>query len=160
MFSLKSSHVGALAFVGAISMGWAQEAQIKRVLSQAQLEYKVLNSGNFALVFQTEGGRTQIVFINSQMEDLKGYPIIKLWSVVYQGKTLDKLVLGRLLLYPAQYKIVGSEITEEEGQVFGVYTIKIPFSAFTPNMAKALCEMLANMSDKSEAELRKGANDF
>jgi hypothetical protein len=141
-----------------LSVLYGQNPQIKRVLDQAGLKYSVVN-GNFSLSYNIGNGRKQIVFIDSKTEAFGGQQIVPLWSVVFKGTSISKEQLALLLLFPYQKKIGGSEVAIEDDDIFGIYTIKVPMSGFTPTIASNLCSVIASIGDQMEESLMAGEPD-
>jgi len=156
------SFLRSLLFVSAlISSGalWAQNKKVEELLKKAQLKYSVDKDGDFKLVFDVGDGRSQVLFINSQTEEMGGQEIVEIWSPAYKGTASQQGSLGLGLLLASNNKKIGAwQAVRSEDQVFFLFKAKVPLSALTPNFIKAVCAGVAATADEVENELTQADN--
>lgn len=151
-----------IAAIAALTIGvtYAQDSRIKRVLDQSGLKYTTSSNGNFKMTFSLSEGRSQIVVINGEMHVFSNEPIVEIWTPVYKGKSIENETLAMLLITGFKKKIGGGEVTMEGDDIYGLYVVKIPLSAFTAKYAKDLCWSIAGTGDEVENKLMSGSDDF
>ena len=133
---------------------------IKAQLDELGLEFEVDEDGDYQLVFNLDdGGRSQLVYVRSAVEDYGSYRIREIWSPAYRasGDEFSAAVANRLLEASDSIKLGG---WVKQGP-HAVFVVKIPADASSTQLSDAI-EAAINTADEMEQELEteKGADQF
>jgi hypothetical protein len=60
---------------------------VARHLDKLGYTYEVDEDGDYRMVFDVEGDRTQMVYVRSAVEDFGSHNIREIWSPAYSAKT-------------------------------------------------------------------------
>jgi len=155
------SFLRSLLFVSVLitsGLLWAQNKKIEKLLKKAKLKHQVDKEGDFKLLFDMGEGRSQLLFISSQTEEMGGQEIVEIWSPAYKGTASQQSGLA-LLTESTKKKIGAWEAVQGEQQTFFVFKAKVPLSALKPDFLKAVCWGVASVADEKEKQL-SGTDDF
>jgi hypothetical protein len=106
------------------------DARVRRALEQAELKYTVDDDGDFRLVFEEDGDRTQLVFVNSKTSTYKSMEVREVWSFGYrvdEDEIIPRARLEALLQKNSSYKVGAWGLSSNGRNV--VFTIRIPADA-------------------------------
>lgn len=130
------------------------DAALQAKLDELKLKYQMGENGDFKLIFEVEeGGRSQLVFLQSEMEEYGGLKIREIWSPVMkiQGD-LDQKLANQLLLENQQRKLGAWQLLDLKGENLLSYAVKVPDPKTTDELfALIYCVMLS--ADEMEKKL-------
>lgn len=87
------------------------DPRVGHLLDQLGIRYRVDEDGDYRVVFELNGGRSQQAFIDSQTHQLGSYEIRDVWSIGYiSDGHLDQEVAHYLLIENATKKIGAWEL--------------------------------------------------
>ncbi|HEL5008048.1 TPA: hypothetical protein UOA91_004315, partial [Stenotrophomonas maltophilia] len=88
-----------LAAAGPAAAATEADKAVARHLDKLGYTYEVDEDGDYRMVFDVEGGRTQMVYVRSSVEDFGTHNIREIWSPAYSAKTkqFPVAVANRLL---------------------------------------------------------------
>lgn len=135
---------------------FAQNPKIKSLLDKAQLKYEIDSDKDFKLLFDTGGERSQVVFINSNTEELGGQTIVEIWSPAYRQSDISNEVLARILADGSRRKVGAWEITQAGSNIVAVFKVKVPLSPLSPVFLRSLCGAVASTADEVEEIISSG----
>ena len=150
-----------LALLAAAPAGWAQSGQtdpaLGRQLRGMGYDYEVDADGDYRLVFELEGGRSQLVYVRSPVENYGSLSVREIWSPGFRikGSDFPAAVANRLLLDSNNAKI-GSWVRQGD---MAMYVVKIDANASADNLSDAI-DAAIKTADKLEQELTLGADEF
>ena len=151
----------ALACAAAVAASDARAATpdpgIKKQLEGLDLKYEVDSDGDYKVVFDLGGGRTQLVWIRSSTEKYGSVNVREIWSAGYKhgGKPLSEKIANRLLEH-SHGVILGGWTKQKE---FAMFVVKIPLTA-TPQQLRDAAEAAADCADEIEKELTPTKDDL
>lgn len=89
----------ALAAAGSATAAASADKSVARHLDKLGYTYEVDEDGDYRMVFDVEGDRTQMVYVRSAVEDFGSHNIREIWSPAYNAKTkqFPVAVANRLL---------------------------------------------------------------
>lgn len=146
----------ALAVVPAARAATPDPA-IKAQLETLDLKYEVDSDGDYKVVFDLGGGRSQLVWIRSTTEKYGSINVREIWSAGYKlgGKPLSAAIANRLLEH-SHGVILGGWTKQKE---FAMFVVKIPVNA-TPAQLRDAAEAAGDCADEIEKELTPDKDDF
>ena len=146
----------ALMFVCGLGLFAAEPNQeIKRLLDEEGLKYKITKIGNFSLVFEEKNDRSQMVIIDSECEKFGGKEICEVWSTCYKGD-LSPAIMRWMLRKNASLKLGALECNQEADRARFSIKVTMPVSA---NFLRNVCEIVSRQADEMEKEF-KGNDDL
>jgi len=154
----------ALAFAPAFALAAAPAAQaatpdpaIKAQLDSLDIKYEVDSDGDYKVVFDLGGGRSQLVWIRSSTEKYGSLKVREIWSAGYKhgGKPLSAAIANRLLEH-SHSVILGGWTKQKE---FAMFVVKIPVNA-SPQELRDAAEAAGDCADEIEKELTPDKDDF
>lgn len=103
------------------------DAAMKAALDELDLKYEIGPNGDFKLIFDVGEGRSQLVFIQSEMESYGGSKIREIWSPVMKVKgPLAADLANQLLVDSQDRKVGGWQVMDLGEDRLVVYAIKLP----------------------------------
>lgn len=131
----------------------------QRALDNAKIKYEVDKDGDFRIVYDLEGGRTQQVWLRSATFDYGALKIREVISYGYKapGKTdgLPLPIANRMLENNNQVKL-GAWVRQGGA---GIFVSKISATATSKEVSDAL-ELTARVADKLEQEFTGEKDEF
>lgn len=133
---------------------------MKATLEDLKLNYEIGPRGDFKLIFEVEGGRTQLLFIQSEMESYAGTDIREIWSPIMKVQGPLEAGLANQLLEDSQDRKIGGwqvvNLGGEEGQEerLVVYAIKMP-DPKDPQVLYRMIQAVMLSADEMEEKLTK-----
>lgn len=141
----------ALACAGPASAADA-DAAVGRLLDKLGYNYEVDEDGDYRLVFDVEGDRTQMVYVRSAVEDFGSHNIREIWSPGYTSKTKQfPVAVANRLLEDSQDAKMGGWVKQEATAMF---VVKIDADATTDQLSDAI-DAAIRTADAMELELTK-----
>lgn len=136
------------------------DPQVKRHLEAKGTPYEIDDDNDFAItVDMGENGRTQIVYVISDTNEVDGLAVREIWSTGYQApdrKTIPVQVANRLLEHSHEV-ILGSWVKQDEG--YAVFVVKVPANASSSQLDSAI-DAAASSADKLEREFTGDTDTF
>jgi len=123
---------------------------VGRVLDTLKYPYEVDEDGDYKLVFDVEGDRTQLVFVRSAVEEYGKHRIREIWSPGYNapGKQFSAAVANRLLEDSQDAKL-GGWVKQEQ---LAMFVVKVDANASADALSEEI-EAAMNTADAMELEL-------
>ena len=135
------------------------DARVERLLGQADVQYTVDGDGDFRLVYDLGGGRSQLVWIPSVTSDFGGLEIRQIWSIAHRSKGPLPAELANRLLDRNGAVILGAWLTEPAGDELGViFAVQVAAESDVLTLRSAI-HAVATTADAMERELT-GQDDF
>jgi len=135
------------------------DARVERLLKEVTAEYSVDADGDFRLVYDIGGGRSQIVWIPSGTSDFGALEIRQIWSIAHRSRGPLPADLANRLLDRNGAVILGAWLTEQAGDEVGVI-FAVQVAAETDALAlRSAIHAVATTADAMEKDLT-GGDDF
>ncbi len=133
------------------------DPRVKRQLEQLGIRYDVDRDGDYRVVFELEGDRSQLAFINSRTSALGDFEIREIWSVAHvTEEPLDAAMANFLLLQNARLKIGAWELRHvDEGTFYVCFCTKVAADCEAAALYASLVVVL-KAADELEKELDTG----
>lgn len=147
----------ALAFAAPAARAGTPDPALKAQLESLDLKFELDSDGDYKVVFDLGGGRSQLVWIRSAVETYGSLKVREIWSAGYKlgGKPVPEKIANRLLEH-GHGVIMGGWTKQKE---FAMFVVKIPVSA-TPQQLRDAAEAAADCADEIEKELTPAKDDF
>lgn len=128
------------------------DAATGRLLDTLEYKYEVDEDGDYRLVFELEGDRTQMVFVRSSVETYGSHRVREIWSPGYKSATpqFPAAVANRLLEDSNESKM-GSWVKQED---LAMFVVKIDADANAEQLSDAI-DAASRSADAIELELTK-----
>ncbi len=138
------------------------DTRVKNALEEADLKYSIADNGNFKLVFELDGKRTQLVIIKSGTFEYGGMEIREIISIA--AKSDNKKFFKRDLLFDVlerneTYKLGAWQIDGGEAPYFLEFSIKVSANA-NPDVLKQVLFLASKVADELEEELSGDADEY
>ncbi|MCF7220329.1 YbjN domain-containing protein [Marilutibacter chinensis] len=139
------------------STAHAQDAAIKRQLDALGHDYEIDDDGDYKMTFEVDDGRTQLVFVISNVETYGSHRVREVWAPAYRAEESDfpALVANRLLQETMENKL-GAWAKQDD---MAVYVVKISADAPDDELNDAI-EYAAQVADRMEVVLTDGEDEF
>ncbi|QDU94834.1 hypothetical protein [Lignipirellula cremea] len=155
--------IGAYAFAGFALPAFAQlgdnqpksDERVRKILEEREIKYEVDKDGDFKVVFETTGDRSQLAFIKSTTNEYGNFEIREIWSPAYAGEPFSPEVAFKLL-EDSQSKKLGH--WEKHGK-YGVFVVRIAASADSDSLWNAMKAALQS-ADAMEKEITDDKDEF
>jgi len=135
------------------------DARVERLLKEVAAEYTVDEDGDFRLVYDIGGGRSQLVWIPSGTSNFGALEIRQVWSIAHRSPGPLLAELANRLLDRNGAVILGAWLTEPSGDELGVI-FAVQVAAETDVLAlRSAIHAVATTADAMEKELT-GKDDF
>lgn len=130
----------------------APDKAVGRVLDTLKYPYEVDEDGDYKMVFDVEGDRTQLVFVRSAVEEFGKHRIREIWSPGYSapGKQFSAAVANRLLEDSQDAKL-GAWVKQDQ---LAMFVVKVDANASADALSDAI-DAAMRTADAMEAELTK-----
>ena len=129
------------------------DPQVRRALDQEELNYEVDEDGDFRMIFNVGGGRSQLVWVKSRTVDAAGLEIRRVFSMVYFQEE-DSPVPDRVAQWALQRNPnMGSVRSTGNGVVF--FEVQVDANA-SPSTLSSVINGVAGIADKYEQEQSSG----
>jgi len=164
MKSVKILLLAALLSTLASAAAFAQseaDPRVKDALEAAGLKYTVNSSNNYKVVYRMDSDpdRSHLAFIVSKTSSYRDLEIREIWSVAaILAEYPEEETVHRLLAMNSTAKIGAWAIEESDGEVWIMYTVKVP-SDLSPDELNDAIYFVAEVCDELEAELT-GADEY
>lgn len=153
--TLLSTLLIALAASGSAAAADADKA-VARHLDKLGYTYEVDEDGDYRMVFDVEGDRTQMVYVRSAVEDFGTHNIREIWSPAYSAKTKQfPVAVANRLLEDSQDAKMGGWVKQDTTAMF---VVKIDADATADQLSDAI-DAAIRTADAMELELTK-KDDF
>jgi hypothetical protein len=135
------------------------DARVQRLLAEVAAEYTVDEDGDFRLVYDIGGGRSQLVWIPSSTSDFGALEIRQIWSIAHRSKGPLPADLANRLLDRNGAVILGAWLTEPAGDELGIiFAVQVAAETDMLSLRSAI-HAVATTADAMEKELT-GQDDF
>ena len=141
----------ALAAVGSAAAADADKA-VGHHLDKLGYTYEIDEDGDYRMVFDVEGDRTQLVYVRSAVEDFGTHNIREIWSPAYSAKTKQfPVAVANRLLEDSQDAKMGGWVKQDTTAMF---VVKIDADATADQLSDAI-DAAIRTADAMELELTK-----
>lgn len=149
--------LAALAAAPGLALAADADPAVGRQLDSLDYTYEIDADGDYQMVFDMEDGRTQLVYVRSNIENYGSLSVREIWSPGFRikGNEFPAAVANRLLLDSNNAKI-GSWVRQGD---MAMYVVKIDSNASADNLSDAI-DAAIKTADKLEQELTLGADEF
>ena len=131
------------------------DARIRPQLDQLGINYDIDEDGDYRVLYETKGGRTQIAFVRSKTYQLNDLEIREIWSIAYVAPDGNiPMPIANMLLEDSFIRKLGAWVKYEGSAMF---VAKISAKADNKTLLTAL-EVVLNTADEIEEKL-SGATD-
>lgn len=146
-----------LALAAPAAQAGTPDPAIKAQLESLDLEYELDSDGDYKVVFDLGGGRSQLVWIRSATDSYGSVKVREIWSPGYKhgGTEISARIANRLLEHSHGVKLGGWTKQKE----FAMFVVKVPVSA-TPKQLRDAAEAAADCADEIEKELTPAKDEF
>jgi len=135
------------------------DVRVERLLKDVAAEYTVDEDGDFRLVYDIGGGRSQRVWIPSGTSDFGALEIRQVWSIAHRSQGPLPADLANRLLDRNGAVILGAWLTEPAGDEIGViFAVQVAAETDAVSLRSAI-HAVATTADAMEKELT-GKDDF
>lgn len=138
------------------------DVRVKEALEEADLKYNIVDNGNFHLVFELEGGRTQLVIIKSKTFEYGNMEIREIISIAAKAdnkKFFKRDMLFDILERNEQYVLGAWQIDGGEAPYFLEFSVKLSANS-NPKVLNSALILAAKIADEVENELSGDADEF
>ncbi len=135
--------------------------RVKQLLDKTELKYEIDKDGDFKLLFEFDGGRSQLVFVNSHTETYEGLEIREIWAVGYQppkGDKVDAAISEQLIRANAKLKLGAWQVQKLNDTEVGVFRAMISADSGKDVLIDTM-RLVGATSDQKESELL-GSDDL
>ena len=142
----------AVAAAAAPSFAAEPDKAIGRHLDKLGYPYEIDEDGDYRMVFDVEGDRTQMVYVRSSVEDFGTHNIREIWSPAYNAKTKQfPVAVANRLLEDSQDAKMGGWVKQDTTAMF---VVKIDADATADQLSDAI-DAAIRTADAMELELTK-----
>jgi hypothetical protein len=129
------------------------DARVERLLKEVAAEYTVDEDGDFRLVYDIGGGRSQLVWIPSGTSNFGPLEIRQVWSIAHRSRGPLPVDLANRLLDRNGAVILGAWLTEPAGDELGViFAVQVAAETDALSLRSAI-HAVATTADAMENEL-------
>ena len=129
------------------------DARVERLLKEVAAEYTVDEDGDFRLVYDIGGGRSQLVWIPSGTSKFGALEIRQVWSIAHRSQGPLPVDLANRLLDRNGAVILGAWLTEPAGDELGViFAVQVAAESDALSLRSAI-HAVATTADAMENEL-------
>lgn len=132
---------------------------VKRHLEAKATPYEVDDDNDYAITVDMGDGRTQVVYVMSDVNRVDGLAVREIWSTGYQSveKGLLPVNVANRLLEHSHEVILGSWVKQGDG--YGVFVVKVPADASADQLDSAI-DSAASTADMLEKEFTGETDAF
>jgi len=129
---------------------------VAKTLDALGYQYEVDEDGDYRMVFETEGERSQLVYVRSAVEEFGAHKVREIWSPGYQSSTdAFSAAVANRLLQDANDSKLGGWVKQDRVAMF---VVKIEAGASAEALGDAV-DAAVRSADAMELELT-GKDDF
>ena len=128
------------------------DPRVLQVVKQSGLRYQIDGDGDVRLMMGLPGGRSQVVFINSNTSKIGDLEIREIWSVGFKlSSAPSPQIRAKMLSLNANYK-VGFWSIKQVGPIhIGIFTVKLP-PIISTDVMKTIVQVVSTTADSFERE--------
>ena len=144
-----------LGEIGADESSSKADARVRRELESAGVKYSVDGDGDYKIHWTLEGGRTHVVFVNSNTSRLGSMEFRKVSAVAFIADEMSANNLRALLELNGKYKVGAWNLTKRrDGQFIAAFSITV--SANCAGQAlRTFTQVVASTADEIENTVTK-----
>jgi tetratricopeptide (TPR) repeat protein len=133
------------------------DPRVREILAGSDLKYSVNPDGNYKIIFDVGSGRTQILFVESNVETLGGLEIREVWSPIGQTAegSFPQTTADRLLRVGGALKVGAVEVVTVDGKPTAYFSAKVPADLNAEQLMKVI-NAVATTADENENSLFGG----
>ena len=147
----------AMTVACAALAGVQADASIGAQLKELGYEFTIDEDGDYKLVMELAGDRTQLVYVRSPVHQYESHAVREIWSPGYRVESgRFPSPVSQRLLEDSDDKVLGGWVKQGEHALF---VVKLASTASTPQLEDAIAAA-ANSADEMEVELSPGSDEF
>jgi hypothetical protein len=159
--AMKARALFAILMLGLVAAGTASaqetapgDPRLTQQLDRMGIHYTITAEGNYSILYNLKGGRTQTVYIMGQTEKYRETEIRELWSRAGVFDAVPSAEVMQSLLEESGTSKIGFWSVEksDEGGYIVYFSVKVPVYLKDPDLS-GLLELTANVADEKEQEL-------
>jgi hypothetical protein len=141
---------------GAVAKGEA-DPRVRDILVGTSYQYTVNSDGNYKIIYDAGNGRTQVLFVESNIETLGDFEIREIWSPIGQATeaSFTQAIADRLLRIGATMKVGAVEIVTIDNKPTAYFSAKVPADLTAEQLVKVI-NAVASTADENENALFGG----
>jgi tetratricopeptide (TPR) repeat protein len=141
---------------GAVAKGEA-DPRVRDILVGTNFQYTVNSDGNYKIIYDAGNGRTQVLFVESNIESLGDFEIREIWSPIGQAAeaSFSQAIADRLLRIGATMKVGAVEIVTIDNKPTAYFSAKVPANLTAEQLVKVI-NAVASTADENENALFGG----
>lgn len=134
--------------------GQEYDARVEEHLDQADIDYEVDADGDFRLKFSYQGGRSQLVIVNSGTEHYRGMETREVWAYGYvaESRQIDEAIVRYLMAVNAEVKLGAWQVQYSGDTAVVSFRAMIAADAGADTLMATLL-LVAVAADKMEADI-------
>lgn len=122
-------------------------ALIEALLKKQDLKYTIDDEGDVKLMFELDENRSQVIWIESEIRELDGVRILKIYSAAYRGLVTKPMAME---LLTDAYKIGHWGVSKSDKGLHNVlFTVEVP-TYLSPKDFEVCCRIVATTADLLE----------
>lgn len=121
-------------------------ALIEELLKKQELKYTIDGEGDVRLRFELDENRFQVIWIESEIQEVDGVRILKMYSAAYRGLLTKPMAMDLLI---DAYKIGHWGISKSEG-LHNVWFVAAVPTCLSPKDFEVYCRFVARAADLLE----------
>ena len=150
--TLRSALLLAAAATASTALAADPDKAVGRHLDKLGYPYEIDEDGDYRMVFDMEGERTQLVYVRSVVEEYGSQHVREVWSPGYQSSTdVFPVAVANRLLEDAQDAKMGGWVKQDKVAMF---VVKLDADAPAEALDDAI-EAASRTADAMELELTK-----
>ena len=122
-------------------------ALIEALLKKQDLKYTIDDEGDVKLMFELDENRSQVIWIESEIRELDGVRILKIYSAAYRGLVTKPMAME---LLTDAYKIGHWGVSKSDKGLHNVLFIAEVPTCLSPKDFEVCCRIVATTADLLE----------
>jgi hypothetical protein len=133
------------------------DPRVQAILEETDFQFTVNSDGNFKIIYDAGAGRTQVLFVESNVERLGELEIREVWSPIGQSssESFPAAVSDRLLRVGASMKVGAVEVVAIDGKPTAYFSAKVPADLDAAKLISVI-NAVATTADENENALFGG----
>lgn len=141
---------------GTVAKGEA-DPRVREILVGTNFQFTVNSDGNYKIIYDAGNGRTQVLFVESNLETLGDLQIREVWSPIGQATdaSFPQAIADRLLRIGATMKVGAVEVVTIDNKPTAYFSAKVPADLTAEQLIKVI-NAVASTADENENSLFGG----
>jgi hypothetical protein len=158
---MRNLHVALAGVIFALAVSTAAagvpDNAVKAQLDAKGIKYQIDKDGDFRIVYQLDGGRSQVAWVRSAINSYGSLKIREIWSPGYrsEGNDFPARIANDLLARNHQVKLGAWEAQKN----VAMFVVKIPADASADQLVDAVA-VAVDSADEVEKEITGSKDEF